>query len=217
MGRVWTRDELSRVAELADKYGVIVVSDEIHADFTLDGEAHTRYLSLSHSEKSVMLTSATKSFNLAGLRHSSAIVRDAEIREKLAREIARSHCSMPNIFGSVAQTAAYMGGDQWMDAVKEYIQENRDFAVDFVNARIPGVRCRRESGTYLLWLDCRGTGLSHEEFFRRLVDEAGIGLNSGLDYGEAGRGFFRMNLATQRANVREALERIEKMLRSVQA
>ncbi len=216
VGRVWRREELAQLVKLAAKHGVIIVSDEIHADFNLGATPHTRILSLEGSDNCVMLTSATKSFNLAGLRQSSAIIPDARLRERVRAEIDRAHAGTPNIFGAIAQTAAYNHGDAWMDAVVEYIRENRDFAVDFIRNHIPQVRCEAQEGTYLMWLDCRNVGVSHEEFFRRLVDEAGVALNSGTDYGaEAGRGYFRFNLATRRANVEQALRNIEKMVRSM--
>ena len=215
VGRVWTRDELQRVVDIADAHGAIIVSDEIHADFNLSGAKHTRILSLERAGRCIMLTSATKSFNLAGLRQSSAIVRDPELRAALKAEITRGHAGTPNIFGAIAQTAAYTHGDAWMDAVVEYVRENRDFAVEYIRAHIPEIHCEPQEGTYLMWLDCRGVGVSHEEFFRKLVDEAGVGLNSGLDYGEEGRGFFRFNLATQRRRVEAALANIEKMVRSM--
>lgn len=215
VGRVWTRDELQRVVDAANHYGAIVVCDEIHADFNLSGPKHTRILSLENSDRCVMLTSATKSFNLAGLRQSSVIIRDAELRAQVRAEIGRSHADTPNIFGAIAQTAAYNSGDAWMDAVVEYVRENRDFAVEFIRARIPEISCAPQDGTYLMWLDCRGAGVSHEAFFRALVEEAGVALNSGLDYGEAGRGFFRFNLATQRSRVEEALVNIERMVRGM--
>ena len=215
VGRVWTRDELQRVVDAANRYGAIIVSDEIHADFNLSGPGHTRILSLENADRCVMLTSATKSFNLAGLRQSSAIIRDAELRKRVRAEIERSHAGTPNIFGAIAQTAAYNFGDEWMDAVVEYVRENRDFAVDFIRTRIPEIHCAPQDGTYLMWLDCRDVGLSHEAFFHKLVEEAGVALNSGLDYGEAGRGFFRFNLATQRSRVEEALVNIERMVRGM--
>lgn len=216
VGRVWRREDLQRLVDLAARYGVIVVSDEIHADFNLSETPHTRILSLARSENCVMLTSATKSFNLAGLRQSSAIIPNAQLRERVQAEIEKAHAGTPNIFGAIAQTAAYEHGDEWMDAVVEYIRENRDFAVDFIRSRIPQIHCEAQEGTYLMWLDCRDVGVSHEEFFRRLVEDAGVALNSGMDYGgEAGRGYFRFNLATRRANVELALAKIEKMVRSM--
>ena len=126
IGRVWTREELTRLVALANRYGVRIVSDEIHADFTFDGCRQTRIVDVEGGERMVMLTSATKSFNLAGLRQSSCIVPDAALRQAVADEIARGHATSPNIFGAIAQTAAYNHGDEWMDAVTEYVRENRD-------------------------------------------------------------------------------------------
>ncbi len=216
VGRVWTRVELERLVALAERYGVIIVSDEIHADFNLGSVPQTRILDVKGADRCVMLTSATKSFNLAGLRQSSAIVKNAELREKLRREIELAHASTPNIFGAIAQTAAYNHGDEWMDAVVEYIRENRDYAMEFIRERMPQIECMPQQGSYLMWWDCRGTGLSHEEFFHRVVHEAGVAINDGRFFGEqAGEGFFRFNLATPRRNVQAVLENIEKMLRSI--
>ena len=216
VGRVWTAAELKKVVDLANKYDVIIVSDEIHADFNLGSTPHTRILAVDGADKCVMLTSATKSFNLAGLRQSSAIVKNAQLREKLAAEIERAHAGTPNIFGAIAQTVAYSEGDEWMDAVVEYIRENRDFAVNFIRERIPQIKCEAQEGSYLMWLDCREVGLSHDAFFRRVIDEAGVAINDGRFFGEeAGLGFFRFNLATRRDRVRESLENIEKMVRSI--
>ena len=216
VGQVWTRDELQKLVNLAKQYNVIIVSDEIHSDFNLGDIPHTRILSLENSESCVMLTSATKSFNLAGLRQSSMLIKDADMRAKVALEVEKAHAGTPNIFGAIAQMTAYNQGDEWMDAVIEYIRENRDFAADFIGKRIPEIRCEKQNGTYLMWLDCRNVGLSHEEFYRKLIDEAKVGVSSGMEYGgEAGRGYFRFNLATQRARVQDALERIEKMVRGL--
>lgn len=214
VGRVWSRDEMQKLVDMANKHGVTIVCDEIHADFNLSGTGHTRILSLENGDKHIMLTSATKSFNLAGLRQSSAIIADEKLRVTVQEEINRAHAGMPNIFGAVAQMAAYTHGDEWMDAVVEYVRENRDYAVEFIRTRLPEIKCDPQDGTYLMWLDCRGTGMSHEEFFDKLIHVAGVALNSGLDYGEAGRGYFRFNLATQRSRVKAALENIEKMVRS---
>jgi len=215
VGRIWSRDEMQRVVDIANRSGVTIICDEIHADFALDGEKHTRILSLNDAEGHIMLTSATKSFNLAGLRQSSAIIPDAQLREAVQAEINRAHAGTPNIFGAIAQMTAYTHGDEWMDAVVEYVRENRDFAVDFIRTRIPQIKCEAQSGTYLMWLDCRGLGLSHEEVFQKFIHEAGVALNDGLFFGEGGRGFFRFNLATQRSRVQAALENIEKMVRSI--
>lgn len=214
VGRVWTRQELQRLVDLANRYGVLLVSDEIHADFDLDGRGQTRILSLEGAEKCVMLTSATKSFNLAGLRQSSAIVPDEKLRTALKEAIHRAHADMPNLFGAIAQTAAYTHGDEWMDAVVEYVRENRDYAVSAMARQLPEIGCAPQQGTYLMWLDFTGLGLSHEAVKDLLVNRAHVALNDGLFFGPEGEGWFRMNLATQRRNVEKTLENIHQAIRS---
>ena len=214
VGRVWRREELQRLVDLARRHGVIVVSDEIHAEFVFDGLKQTRILALEGSENCVMLTSATKAFNLAGLRQSSMIVKDPALRRTLAHAIELSHASSPNIFGAIAQTAAYRHGDEWMDAVVEYVRENRDYAVAAFNARLPEIGCKPQEGTYLMWLDFNGLGLSHEALKDLLVNRAHVAMNDGLFFGEEGRGWFRMNLATQRANVEKTIDNIYNAIRS---
>ena len=214
VGRVWTREELQRVVDLANRYGTLVVSDEIHADFTLGGRRQTRILSLENAGRCVMLTSATKSFNLAGLRQSSAVVPEAGLREALRKTMERAHATDANLFGAIAQTAAYTHGDEWMDAVNEYVRENRDCAAAFFREQLPEIGCRPQEGTYLMWLDFRGLGMDHEAIRSMLTNGARVALNEGTFFGEEGRGWFRMNLATQRANVTGTLENIRNAIRS---
>ena len=213
IGRVWRREELERVLALANRYGVIVVSDEIHADFTFEDHRQTRILSLEGSDNCVMLTSATKSFNLAGLRQSSCIIRNPELRAKVRAEIERAHASTPNLFGAIAQTAAYNHGDEWMDAVVEYIRENRDYAVSYIRENLPEIRVRPQEGTYLMWLDFSGLGMSHDALRDMLINDAHVAINSGLDFGEEGDRHFRLNLATTRRNVVKVMENIDNTIR----
>lgn len=211
VGRVWTRAELERLVALAEKYQVMIVADEIHAAFAFAPHVHTPLLTLT--SRAVMLTSATKAFNIAGLRQSSVIVPDGDVRARLAREMHRVNADNPNLFAMVAQRAAYEHGDAWLDGCVDYIRENRDLVYDFIGARLPEIGLKPLEGTYLVWLDMRATGVEHEAMFRRLIDVGGVGLNSGLFFGERGRGFFRLNLATQRKNVQAGLEGIERALR----
>lgn len=213
IGRVWTREELTRLVALANRYGVRIVSDEIHADFTFDGCRQTRIVDVEGGERMVMLTSATKSFNLAGLRQSSCIVPDAALRQAVADEIARGHATSPNIFGAIAQTAAYNHGDEWMDAVVEYVRENRDLVVAYLAEHLPEIRVRPQQGTYLMWLDMRGVAGTHDELRDLLVNRARVALNSGTDFGTAGDKHFRLNLATPRRNIEQVLENINLAMR----
>ena len=214
IGRVWTRDELTRLTALANRYGVLVLSDEIHADFTFDGHRQTRILDVEGGRGAIMLTSATKSFNLAGLRQSSCIVPDKALREAVAAEIDRAHASSPNIFGAIAQATAYREGDEWMDAVTEYVRENRDLVVDFLKENLPEIRVRPQEGTYLMWLDLRGLEGSHEQLRDLLIQRARVALNSGTDFGKAGEKHFRLNLATPRRNIEKLLNNIHSAIRS---
>lgn len=214
IGRVWKREELEKVIELANRYGVIVVADEIHAEFVLGDIRQTRILSVEGADKAIMLTSATKSFNLAGLRHSSMIIPDETLRSAVREEMDRACAESPNIFGSVAQTAAYTYGDEWMDAVIEYIRENRDFVVEYIRENIPELKCRKQDGTYLMWIDFSALGMEQKDLVDMLVNRAKVALNDGSIFGEEGKGWFRLNIATQRANVVKTLENIREVIRS---
>ena len=212
VGRVWTRAELEQLTSLVKAYKVRVIADEIHASFTFAPHVHTPLRTLLPD--AIMLTSATKAFNIAGVRQSSIIVSDEEAREALQKEMHSVNADHPNLFAMVAQRAAYETGDEWLDGCVDYIRENRDLVCAFMAERLPEVSMPPLEGTYLMWLDMRKTGMEHEALFRRLIDVGGVGLNTGLFFGEQGRGFFRLNLATQRQNVQAGLEGIERALRS---
>ena len=212
VGRVWTRAELEELAALVKAYKVRVIADEIHASFTFAPHVHTPLRTLLPD--AIMLTSATKAFNIAGVRQSSIIVSDEEAREALKKEMHSVNADHPNLFAMVAQRAAYETGDEWLDRCVDYIRENRDLVCAFMAEKLPEVSMPPLEGTYLMWLDMRKTGMEHEALFRRLIDVGGVGLNTGLFFGEQGRGFFRLNLATQRQNVQAGLEGIERALRS---
>jgi len=214
LGRVWTKEELERVLELANRYGVILMVDEIHADFVFAGHKQHRILSLENSGKCIMLTSATKSFNLAGLRTSSCIIPDAEMRRKVAAEMERAHAGSPNMFGAIAQMAAYSEGDEWMDAVVEYIQENRDYVVNYLRENLPEIKVSPLQGTYLMWFDCRALGLSQAELKDLFVNGARVGVIDGTGFGPEGEGRLRVNIATQHSNVVQMMENIKNTIRS---
>lgn len=209
VGRVWRKDELLRVNELAERYHVVIISDEIHGDFIFSPHAGHSILSLPHPERKIMLHSATKSFNLAALRQSTMVVPDEKLRGLIAEELNKMHAGTPNLFGAIAQRVAYEQGDVWLDEVIDSIRENRDLLAQGLRERLAPIRMSDMQGTYLAWLDFRAYGLPHEALRDILINRAHLGLSDGLEFGEEGRGFFRMNLATQRKNVNEALNRLE--------
>jgi cystathionine beta-lyase len=213
VGRVWQKEELQAVVSLCGRYGAFLIADEIHADFALPGHRHTCTLGLSGAQNVIMLISSTKTFNLAGLHTSSIILQDEDLRASMRKTMAQMGADSPNIFGAVAQTAAYRHGAAWLDALIQYLEGNRAFAHSFFEGRIPQIRPSAMEGTYLMWLDCRGLGLEHKALERFFVDQAGVGLTSGEFFGEEGSGFMRINLAAPRHRVEEGLSRIEEAVK----
>ncbi len=208
VGRVWTKDELQALVNLLNQYGAALIADEIHADFALPGYRHTCSMGLPGAEKSILLVSATKTFNLAGLRSSSIIIKDDALRNRVKHVMAQMGADTPNIFGAVAQTAAYRCGAPWLDALVKYLDENRKLAEEFFKAHAPGIKPSRMEGTYLMWLDCRALQMKQDDLERFFVEEAGLGLSPGTHFGAEGEGFMRVNLAAPKSRVEEALARI---------
>ena len=210
VGRVWTRDELEALVKLTKQYGVTIISDEIHADLEMPGHKNTSMANVDPD--AIVFISATKTFNLAALRHSSVIIRNAEIRAKVQAEFGRRGNGGVNLFGRLAQTAAYQGGAEWLDSLTEYLAGTRDEVVKFLAAELPEVKAADLQGTYLMWLDFRYLGLEQKELEKLMIEKAGVGFSSGTDFGAEGAGFMRMNIATPRGNVMQALRQIKEAL-----
>ena len=208
VGRVWTRDELQALVDLLNRYGAALISDEIHADFALPGHKHVCSQTLEGTEKAILLVSATKTFNLAGLRTSTMVIRDEALRARVKEIMKRNGADTPNVFGAAAQTAAYACGAPWLDALVEYLDQNRKLAEAFFADEAPRIVPSRMEGTYLMWLDCRALHMDQQALERFFIDRAGVGLSSGTHFGAEGAGFMRINLAAPSARVREALARI---------
>ncbi len=215
VGRVWTRDELQALIGLLNRYGAALISDEIHADFALPGHTHTCCQTLEGAEQSILLVSATKTFNLAGLRTSTMIVPDDALRARVQDTMKKMGADTPNIFGSVAQTAAYRCAAPWLDALIEYLDNNRREVEAFFKEHAPQIVPARMEGTYLQWLDCRKLGMEQQALERFLIDRAGVGLSSGIHFGPEGAGFMRINLAAPGSRVREALARIGEAVKTL--
>jgi len=211
VGRVWTADELVRMGDICLKHGVIVVSDEIHADFTYPGHRHFVFADLKpeFSDITVTSTAPTKTFNLAGLQISNNFIANGDIRRKFRKAIARSGYSQPNVMGIVACRAAYAGGSEWLVKLKEYLSQNLDFLRSFLREKLPQIKLVEPEGTYLVWLDCSALGLDDKTLEDFIVNEAGLWLDSGTMFGAGGEGFQRINIACPRAVLHKALTRLE--------
>ena len=213
-GRVWTREELETVAGICHKHNVIVVADEIHEDFVWTERLHIPYATLGETfaQQTVICTAPSKTFNLAGLQVSNIFIPNYELRRKVRHEINASGYSQLNTLGLVACEAAYQYGLPWLEEVKQYLRENINFTRAFLQQHIPQISLIEPEGTYLLWLDCRGLGLTNTELEELIVKKAGLWLDSGAIFGAAGKGFQRVNAACPRSVLREALERIQKAI-----
>ncbi len=208
-GRVWTRAELQAVAAFAKRHELIIISDEIHHDLTMPGHTH---IPMAHiegiTERLVMMTAPSKTFNIAGSHAGNVIIEDPDLRARFAGRMAAMGISA-NSFGMHMVTAAYSPeGAAWVDELRIYLDGNRQLFDDAVNA-IPGVRSMGLESTYLAWVDFSGTGMTREEFTDRVQTGAKIVPNHGPSFGKGGDAFLRFNLGTNRAQVQEAVDRLQ--------
>ena len=211
VGRCWTRDELQCLGEICLKNNVLVISDEIHCDLVLPGFKHIPFASLSPEFEKISITAhaASKTFNIAGMATSSIIVPNDELREKYVGFVHDTEIDLGNVLGKEATRAAMLHGEPWLAQLLNYLKDNADFAVDFIRREMPKVRVHKPEATYLLWLDFSGYGLSDEKLNRRMVDEIGLGLNPGHEFGKEGENHLRMNLACPRSVLKTALEKMK--------
>ena len=212
-GRVFTKEELTAMGDLCVKHGVKVVSDEIHNDFVFRGE-HTVFATVKkeYEQISVICTSPSKTFNLASMLISNIFIPDRELRKRFRHEVDAAGISQLSALGLVAAKAAYEQGDEWYEQMMSYVGENISYVKEYVKENLPGVTVIDGEGTYLMWLDFRGTGLNPEELDRRIIYEAQLWLDSGKIFGSTGAGFQRINVAAPKAILTECLERIRKVL-----
>lgn len=211
VGRVWSRQELERISGICLKHNVLVVSDEIHSDITFGKNRHTVYASLSSeaAAHSVICTSPSKTFNLAGLQFSNIIIPCKEIRDAFRRAVYQTGFDEPNLMGIAAATAAYSQGARWFDEAKSYIWENIQFLRDYLRRRCPKIAVREPEGTYLVWMDFSAfTELSDRQISERILREAKVWLDEGTLFGKEGEKFQRINVATPRPVLEDALARI---------
>ncbi len=209
VGRVWTKEELLRIGGICREHQVLVFSDEIHFDFIWSGEHQVfQEVDPTFRDFTITATAPSKTFNLAGLQQSNIFIPNEKIRKDFLHKCKVSGIDEPNPFGIAAAQAAYNYGDEWYEAMKNYVWDNICYAKEFIDRRIPDVRMRLPEGTYLFWLDFRKLGLSTDELEDRIIHKAGLWLDSGSIFGKAGEGFQRVNAACPRNTLQEALERL---------
>ena len=211
VGRVWKEWELRKLGEICLRYGVLVVSDEIHADFTYGNNKHLVFASLSPeiADITITCTAPSKTFNLAGLQTSNIFISNRERKHKFKAQIAAAGYSQLNTMGLAACQAAYEGGEEWLEQLKVYLKGNLDFTREFLKARLPEIKLIEPEGTYLIWLDFRTLGLTEEELEDLIVNRARLWLDSGAIFGKDGEGFERINIACPRATLERALTQLE--------
>ncbi|NPA73155.1 MAG: pyridoxal phosphate-dependent aminotransferase [Epsilonproteobacteria bacterium] len=213
-GRVFSQDELERIGQICIDNDILIISDEIHSDFVFDGKKHIPIASLSKqiSKRTITLNAASKSFNVAGLMTSYVICENKKLEAIYKSYLKRFELCDNNIFGTVALRSAYESCEDWLDELVKYLQDNRDFACEFIKDHIPILDVKKPEATYLLWIDFRKLGLSPTKLEKFLVQKAKLGLNNGIIFGKEGKGFARMNLGTQRETVKEALANLKKAI-----
>ena len=216
VGRVLTAEELVKLGDICVKHGVIVVSDEIHADFVFKGRHHVfASLKKEFENISITCTSPSKTFNLASMMMSNIFIPNHELKRKFRKELDAAGTSQLGIMGLVACEAAYCKGEEWYRSMIEYVRKNIEFTKEYIAENIPDVSMIDIEGTYLVWLDFHKTGLSAEELDRRIIHNAKLWLDSGKIFGKCGEGFQRINVACPRSILKEALDRIKNILKGL--
>jgi cystathionine beta-lyase len=217
VGRCWSLAELEEIARICLKHGVLVLSDEIHADLVMPGYRHQVFANLSPEVAEITATAhaPSKTFNLAGLSTSSMIITNPQLRAAFSQMVEKMHLGMGNLFGSIASTAAYSEGEPWRLQLIGYLNDNINFAEEFISSNIPGLNMFRPEATYMIWLDFRKFRMDDETLKNKLIFSAGLGFNPGTEFGPGGTGFMRMNIACPRSTLTDALVRLQKMLSAI--
>ena len=209
VGRVWTKEELERLGDICLKHGVFVVSDEIHADFVFERK-HTVFSEVKEAYRdiSMICTSPSKTFNIAGLQISNIFISNPGKATAFRRQVAAAGYSQVGLPGLVACEAAYRHGDEWLEGVLAYIKANAEFTRAYLQEHLPRVKMTKLEGTYLVWLDFRDYGLTDKELDEKILNQAGLWLDSGAVFGKCGEGFQRINIACPRKTLQQALDRL---------
>lgn len=217
VGRVWTRDELITIGEICLKHKVVVLSDEIHCDFTYEGFVHTPFAAISEefANNSIICTAPSKTFNLAGLQVSNIFIADAAKKKLFCKAVDAAGYSQLNVMGLVAAKAAYTSGEAWLCELKAYLAANLSFVREFLKENIPQIKLVEPQGLYLVWLDCSALGLSCGELEKLVSEKANLWLDGGIMFGRETGQFQRMNIACTRKTLRQAMEQLADAVKSI--
>lgn len=217
-GIVWNRDTLVRLADFCYRRHILVISDEIHCDMALWGNRHIPFASVSDEAAACSITfgAPSKTFNIAGIVSSYAIVPNDTIREKFFSWLSANELNEPTLFAPIATVAAFSQGDEWRKAMLHYIEGNVDFVTDYCATHIPSVKPLRPQASFLVWLDCRALKLDHEQLVDLFVNKARLALNDGEMFGTEGKGFMRMNVASPRSVLEKAMEQLREAVGGLQ-
>lgn len=216
-GIVWDVDTLSRLADFCWERGIIVISDEIHCDMAHKGFKHHPFASVSEraAQCSITFGAPSKTFNIAGIVSSYCVVPNEELRRPFFEWLDANELSEPTIFSPIATIAAFQNGEEWRQQMLEYVEANIDFVDNFLKTRIPQIKALRPQASFLIWLNCRDLNLDHDALNRLFIDGARLALNDGEMFGEEGRRFMRMNIASPRAVLQDAMERLEQAVKAL--
>ncbi|MBD5311286.1 MAG: putative C-S lyase [Bacteroides sp.] len=207
-GIVWDAETLRRLADICKRNGIVVISDEIHSDMTLFGHKHVPFATVSPEAESISITfgAPSKTFNIAGVVSSYAVVSDPELRSRFYNWLEANEFSDPDIFAPIATIAAYRKGEEWRVQMLEYIEDNIRYVEDYCSRYIPEIKPLRPQASFLVWMDCRELGLDHDGLNALFVDKAGLALNDGEMFGHGGEGYMRLNVGCPRATLTKALD-----------
>ena len=211
IGILWQRETLIRLADFCHSRGIIVISDEIHSDMALWGKRHIPFASVSDkaAQCSITFGAPSKTFNIAGIVTSYAIVPNDKLRNKFFGWMEGNELNHPDIFAPIATIAAFENGEQWRREMIEYIEGNIEFTIEYCKQHIPQIVAVRPEASFLVWLDCRGLGLTHDKIVELFTQKAALALNDGAIFGTQGEGFMRLNVGTPREVLQTALERLK--------
>lgn len=211
LGLVWTREELTRMCEICIRHQVLIISDEIHSDLVFHGRRHipTATLSPEIGAQVISCISGTKTFNLAGLQASATIFPSQELKQQFDEFWFKLDIHRNNAFSTIAMETAFNEGEEWLEQLLEYLSGNFDFIARYCKENIPQIKPNIPDATYLVWLDCRGLGMSNEELRAFMIEQAGLGLNEGWSFGRSLSGYMRLNAACPRSVLEQALKQLK--------